>query len=865
MGRTGDFLRSLFGRGRHLDAAHADELRIDFKTRYHHFKLLLAANNQSLEIMASIEEALQGARPFGMSHVRSWCTRVSTQVFQIVKHLNDLAPNRYEVLHERFRDIRQGIAPSLEEVRVHGEGPRVLPLGCVDRSFGDQTGGKMANLGELRNRLHLDTPDGFVVTARGYRCFLEANDLQPEIDRRIQSVEGKGPDALHGLSASLQQLIIGSRVPDELGEEIRAECRRMEQDGVPLNLAVRSSALGEDEAGASFAGQYRSVLNVSPENVLQAYKEVVAGKYGLAAMTYRLTRGIRDGDVDICVGCLRMVDAAAGGVLYSRNPVDARDESILISSAWGLPKGVVDGSSPADLFVLSRESPPRILERRIARKERKLVCDRNEGVRRAGLAEEEGVRPSLNDAQAVELARIGLALEAHYGGPQDVEWAVDRGGGLRLLQCRPLQQLESAEPGSGDPEAPVGPVLLCGGVTASPGAAAGPVFVLRKDADTLRFPAGGVLVAVQSLPRWATMLDRAAAVVTEQGGITGHLASVAREFGVPALFGVPGAAGGALPDGAWVTVDADRGREYEERIDPLLARAGPRRRNLMAGSAVYRALEEAARHITPLTLLDPDSPGFQPGNCRTLHDITRFAHEKSVEEMFRFGRDHHFPERSSKQLFCNVPMQWWVLNLDDGFVEEVKGRYVGIDNICSLPMLALWKGITSVPWEGPPPMDGKGFLSVMFEATRNPSLNMGVPSQYASRNYFMISRNFCNLSSRLGFHFSTVEALVGERAADNFVNFRFRGGAADLGRRCRRVLLVQEFLEGCGFRVEIREDHLSARLEGFEQAFMEGRLKVLGYLTIHTRQLDMVMANEASVNRYRARIGADIQRLISTG
>jgi pyruvate,water dikinase len=866
MGRMLNRLKQLFSRGRRLDEAEVEPLRIEFKSRYHHFKLLLSANNQSLDIMAEIDEALTGKKPFGMKFVRARCTRISTHVFQIIQHLNRLAPGSYEPLQDRFREIQKCIHPFLEAPAPPSQGPLVLPLEAMDRNRVDQVGEKMANLGEILNRIHLRTPAGFAVTAEGYRRFLRHNDLQSEIDRRIQAEDTERLDSLHGLSASLQQLIIRAEVPEDLRQAVQEQVHRLEvEEGGPVTVAVRSSALGEDIAGTSFAGQYRSLLNVSGESLLAAYKEVVASKYSLQAMTYRLNRGIRDEDVDMCAGFLRMVRAVSSGVLYSRNPVDFRDDSVIINSTWGLPKTVVDGSAPADLFVLRRGDPPEILRRHIPRKEHKLVCYPEEGIGRQDLGEEEGVRPSLLEEQARELARLAVRLEEHYQTPQDIEWAIEEDGSIVLLQCRPLYAPEHGGGGrdtAGEASAPDS-VLLQGGVTASPGAAAGPVFVVRKDMDTLQFPEGAVLVAAQALPRWAPALSRAAAVVTEQGGVAGHLASVAREFGIPALFGL-GEATGRLQQGQWVTVDADGQRVHQGRMEALVRATGVRK-SLMEGSPVFEALKGAARNITPLNLLDPDAPGFKPQNCRTFHDITRFCHEKSVQEMFRFGKDHHFPERSSKQLFCEVPMQWWVLNLDDGFLEEVSGKYVKVENILSIPMRALWDGITAVPWEGPPPIDGKGFMSVMYEATRNTALTTGVASRYANRNYFMISKNFCNLTSRLGFHFSTVEALVSDRASENYVSFQFKGGAADFERRLRRVLFVQEILETSDFRVEIKEDTLIARLEGMERSFMENRLKVLGYLTIHTRQLDMIMSNEASLNRCRTKIQRDLQEIVSQG
>ena len=865
MGQVFDFMKGFLPRKGKESKANAEELRVDFRARYHQFKLLLNANNKSLEIMADIERALRLGQPFGMSFVKATCTAISVNVFQMIKNLAELGPGKYNELSNRFNGIQHNIDQLLTERKEVKDKRLIIPLKSIDKEMADLVGSKMANLGEIKNKIKIQVPEGFSITSAAYQKFIEHHDLQSEIERRFQSADLEDMERLYTLSAEIQQLIIRSRPPEDLHEAIMNACRELEGTvGGKIGLAVRSSALGEDTARTSFAGQYRTELNVSSEEIIEAYKEVIASKYSLPAITYRLNRGFRDADISMGVGCLVMIDAEAGGVIYSRNPVDLSDNSIFINSVWGLPESVVDGSVACDLFVVTREKPIRVIQKEIKVKEKKSIRRSQDGVSRIDLPQDIGELPSIDETQACILAELAIKMEEYYTLPQDIEWAIDPDGAIYILQCRPLQQMETAKISL--PEDMIRPdkedVVVRGGITASQGSACGPVYFADTGVDILRFPEGAVLVVQQALPRWASLLNRAAAVVTEQGGFAGHLANIAREFGVPALFGVKGVRD-QLNSGDIITVDAGGLTIYKGKIDSLLVESDIEK-NLMQGSPVYDTLKKVSRHIIPLNLLDPDSPDFNPASCKTFHDITRFVHEKSVHEMFNFGKDHDFSERSSKQLFYKVPMQWWILNLDDGFNEEVEGKYVKLDNIASIPMLAFWDGFVAVPWDGPPAIDGKGFMSVVFRSTQNTALTPGVRSRYADRNYFMISKNYCSLNSRLGYHFSTMEALVSDRVNENYVGFQFKGGAADYQRRLKRALFIKELLEKCDFRVEVREDNLIARVEHHEKEYMKKRLQILGYLTLHTRQLDMIMANDSEVRYYKAKIMKDIRELLAS-
>jgi len=829
-----------------------EQLREDFQARYHEFRMLLTANTNALETMAEMEEALRGRVPFGFSFIRSRMARVAVQVYAIIRHLDGLAPGRYTKLFDAFQGIRSNMQAALPSVTKHVEGRMAASLAEIDRNDSEECGGKMAHLGELKNNMNLLVPDGFVLTTAACAKFLETDGLREEIGRLIQTAAAESPSELQILSSAIAQLIMETPVPDDvvhaLKREYSALTGRLKRRP---HLAVRSSALGEDESGASFAGQYTSLLNVHPDNLIDSYKEVIAATYNVQAMGYRRIKGLED--PAMCVGFLEMIECAAGGVVYTRDPLSEHSHAVLINATWGRPKSVVDGAGLVDSFVIGRETMD-ILSRDIASKETCEMVMPTEGMQTCELPPDRINIPSLTDSQIIELANEAMRTETQFGYPQDIEFAIDMTGRVIFLQARAVMLTPAPLVAQLPDDAEI---LIKGGIRASGGSGVGAVHMVTRRADAMTFSPGNVLVAPQPTPDLAALLPSASAIVTEQGSAAGHLATVAREFGIPALFGVKDAMQYLMP-GHIATVDADGRRVLSGVVEDVLKMECVDE-NLMEGSPVYESLQAVMKYITPLHLLDPDDIAFRPSNCTSLHDITRFCHEKAVAEMFSFGHSRHFPRYEAKQLHVKkIPKQFWVVDLQDGFKREPDDKWVELGEIGSIPMLALWRGMNAMPWEGPPAMNGRGFLSVMFEASMNPNLNMTAGTNFAFKNYFMISREFCSLQSRFGFHFCSAEALTGEHEVENYIGFRFFGGAAEPERRRMRAKFVGDILEEYGFRTRVWEDSLAARVEGRSQKYMVRRLEVLGHVIMHTRQLDMIMKDRVQVRAHKEKMMEDI-------
>lgn len=826
-----------------------------FALRHHSFKLFLTAWNKFQETMTELEYTLCCDHPFGLYRVRALCTSVSTQVFQCIQQLERLDAAPCPALYARFAELQRIVAAEVYEPESCLLGPLVLPMGHPDLAAAGESGlvdPATTRLDVLARRYPEVIPPGFVVTAAGCQRLFLADDVQNEIQRRVQAAGGLGPKHLRRLSESLVALVESTPLPRELVDavlaalaELRARC------DCPMRLVLRGrlwplhEEKNEDNGlllwGPSVA------LDAPDADILHALHVTLARKEGPQALVYRRARGLAETGCGICVTCLVVAEGSRGGVAHTDNPLRRVSAPVSVYGCRGLPQEMEYSELPADLLRVSRAQPHAV-------RERELHDPRH---------------PVLDDATAVKVAELALALEANEGRPLSLTWVRSPAGDLRLLLVRPMiladRNKESATPpgtAANPPELPT--PLVEGGVAANPGRVCGPAFVVESWEDARRFPQGGILVVRNDSYVWASLIDRFAGLIAEQGLVGSRLGSLAREFGKPIVFGMTGAME-YLQSGQRITLCAEAAgqcRVYPGQADALLAGLTPPR-DFMPGSPVFNVLQHAAKHILPLTI-DADSVDFTAANCATYHDIARYCHEKAVSAMFALGAEKQFAPLRVKQLRDAVLKQFWVVNLSDGFTRTPPGPVIDIEQIASCPMRALWRGMNAYPWQGPPPVDGKGFLAVLFEATANPHLDPAAQTSYFSeKNYFMISREYCSLHSRFGFHFVSVEARLGERRKENYLLFQLRGGAADIERRILRVRLVADLLWEFGFAPVVRNDAVSARLEGLDPEDGAHLLAVAGYMTIHTRQLDMIMQDVAQVAARREEMLAHCRALFT--
>ncbi|MHB1215950.1 MAG: phosphoenolpyruvate synthase [Thiobacillus sp.] len=445
----------------------------------------------------------------------------------------------------------------------------------LDNDDVPEVGGKNASLGEMTQRLAgagIHVPEGFATTARAYRDFLAHNQLSNDIESLLADYHEQGK-SLEATGAAIRTRLIQSEWPEAMAGAIREAYRTLaRQIGTESPaVAVRSSATAEDLPDASFAGQHETYLNIRGESdLLDACRRCLASLFTDRAIAYRDNHGFDHLRVALSVGVQRMVRADIGGagVMFSLDTETGFPDVVLIDAVWGLGETVVQGSVDPDEYrvfkpLLERDGCRPLIQRRIGGKARKLVYAKKKGDAPTQLVdtdEADRIRPVLSDEQILQLARWAVKIEAHYGRPMDMEWALDGDSGeLFIVQARPETVQSRKKIGAlksyrlmqdGEP--------LVSGDAIGDAIAAGKVCRLDKPGQAAEFPEGGILVTAMTDPDWVPIMKRAGAIVTDHGGRTSHAAIVSREIGLPAVVGT-GDATAQLNDGQAVTVSCAEG------------------------------------------------------------------------------------------------------------------------------------------------------------------------------------------------------------------------------------------------------------------------------------------------------------------
>lgn len=492
----------------------------------------------------------------------------------------------------------------------------IYPFSALDKSRTADAGGKGSNLGELV-KAGIPVPDGFVVGCATYDAFLDATGVRGAMDEIAGTLDVDNGAALQDAADRLRALVTGSPLPAAISTPILQAYRALATDSAPALVAVRSSATSEDSAQTSFAGMFESFLNVAGDDaLLHAVRDCWASGFSPRILFYRAKHGLQVAPA-IAVVVQRMVQSDKSGVIFSVDPASRNHDHMIIEAAWGLGEVVVLGQVTPDRYVVQK-STRRVLQQVAGHKAFLLQRDPATGKNVQVSLDDDSrqMQLVLEEDELRQLVDMALRAEAHYGTPQDMEFAVEQGRAF-LVQARPITTLslgvvgvDGAEP-SGSYASPAMVVapdsteLLVRGLGASPGIGSGRARVVARASDGASLRDGEVLVAAMTSPDWVPVMRRAAAIVTDAGGMTSHAAIVSRELGIPCVVGT-GKATSTLRTGAEITVDGTAGTIHAG-FTPNTLEAGASRRDRVALTPAAAASE---RPVTAtkvyVNLADPE-------------------------------------------------------------------------------------------------------------------------------------------------------------------------------------------------------------------------------------------------------------------
>ncbi|MBF0564364.1 MAG: hypothetical protein HQK89_03890 [Nitrospirae bacterium] len=860
------------------------DVKLPLRVVFNRFRQVLDSNNRALEIMADMGDKLGGNYIFDINYIKKSYSEFADTVFQSIYNLNTLSQNKYLYLHRIFERINNQVNRILQDKTPLDLNDAVIFYKDISWEMTDEVGGKNAGLAELGNSLNLNVPDGFAITTNAFREFIEYNHIDEKIGElkkryakaaicsRKENILPYDDCPDGSFFPEVQKIIDNGKLPDHLEVSLRKALDRLRNNnGKTCFLAVRSSAERED-LEFSFAGQFESVLNVPAEmtTLMDAYKKVLASLYSPEATAYLKRITMEDNPVmAMSVGCVKMVDSMASGVMYTMDPNDIDNDVVIINSNWGLGTTVVEGTVDADRYVVEKNEPYAIRERKIGKKEIMAVTDRDGGIRNVPVPENDRARQCLSDEQIKTLTLQAVLIEHYVKKPQDIEWAFDKSGKLYILQSRPLKISNKSKYTQKDISSRLqnySVIMEKQGIIARRGIGAGKVFVLDRMESLKDFSQGSVLVAKHDCSQFIKIMPKAAAIITDIGTPTSHMANIAREFQVPTIVNT-GIGTKTLRNGQEITVDADDNKIYAGIVKELLQYNITEDINL-SDEKEFRILKKILRYMTPLNLIDPLLDNFTPEGCRSFHDIIRFIHEKGIAELVDIDRYKEIlQDNIAVKLDAAVPAAIFIIDIGGGLKSKGNNgngngngtaKSASVSASVSTPLSASIDEITSIPFKAivggmvhPGAWHLRGGAVGITDFMPNASKTHGFPNMcYPGKNVAVVSREYVNLILRFGYHFNMVDCYCSENIRDNHVYFRFVGSTSGGMKRSRRVELLAAILRELNMRINTKDNLLVARTDNISRSEMETLLNYLGRLTAYTRHLDTLPDDDRTVRHY---------------
>ena len=346
-------------------------------------------------------------------------------------------------------------------------------------------------------------------------------------------------------------------IPDkEFANQLNRAFKELDADRV----AVRSSAIAEDAASASWAGQLDTYLNIDQFGLLDAVRKCWSSVSSERVKQYASQQKVAKDDLKVAVVVQTMVDSDASGVMFTANPITGNRDQIMIEASYGLGEMIVQGEVTPDNYIVENR---KVVARRINEKNKMMVWRDNQNSVE-DVPSDKKQEQALRDAKIIELASLGKNIEDFYGSPQDIEWCL-HGSRLFIVQARPITTLK--EDGSGSSVQVSDDRIISTGIGASQGIVTGTVKVVTSLNQLKNMQEGDILVTHKTTPDYVEAFTKVAKIVTESGGVTSHVAIVSRELGIPAVVGTVDITL-RVKGGDQITVDGYAGYIYSGEVKP---------------------------------------------------------------------------------------------------------------------------------------------------------------------------------------------------------------------------------------------------------------------------------------------------------